>query len=148
MKELKKLKHKGTATLDATNATLSFQIADLKVELALKDEEIRQLKKQQMESLEQIREVTADLGDVLNKARLFDNDIKAEGQISGMKIIPILVNFGCKMETTLGEMQKLFFRSQAEEECQEEDKGTFPRVRGRRGVNCQRHKKFQWQTGI
>ena len=46
VKELKKLKQKGRATLEATNATLSFQVGDLKVELALKDEEICQLKKQ------------------------------------------------------------------------------------------------------
>ena len=52
VKELTKLKKKGIATLEATNATLSSQEADLKVELALKDEEIHQLKKQQMESLE------------------------------------------------------------------------------------------------
>ena len=42
-KELKKLQQKDTATLEATNATLLSQVANLKVVLAKKDEEIRQL---------------------------------------------------------------------------------------------------------
>ena len=53
-------------------------MADLKVELAMKNEEIRQLRVQ-MESLEQIGEVVGNPDDVLNKTRLFDNDIKIEG---------------------------------------------------------------------
>ena len=44
IKELKKLKQWDTATLEATNATLSSHVVELKVELALKDEEIRQPK--------------------------------------------------------------------------------------------------------
>ena len=48
------------------------------MELKAKDEEIRQLRAQ-MESLEKIREVVGTPGDVLNKARFFDNDIKTEG---------------------------------------------------------------------
>ena len=43
-KELKKLEQKDTATLKATNTALSLQVADLRVELSKKDEEIRQLK--------------------------------------------------------------------------------------------------------
>ena len=42
-KELKKLQQKDTATLEATNVTLLSQVADLKVELAMKNEEICQL---------------------------------------------------------------------------------------------------------
>ena len=40
IKELKKLKQKDTTTLEATNTALSLQVADLKVELSKKDEEI------------------------------------------------------------------------------------------------------------
>ena len=46
-------------------------------------------------------------GDVLNKARFFDNDIKIERQVSATKIIPILVSFTMKMETTLRNIWKL-----------------------------------------
>ena len=41
IKELKKLKQQDTAVLEATNATLSSRVLELKVELAVKDEEIR-----------------------------------------------------------------------------------------------------------
>ena len=59
--------------MEATNTTLSSRVVELKVELALKDEEIRQLKEQQTESLEQIWEVIENPVNVLNKAQLFDN---------------------------------------------------------------------------
>ena len=66
-----------------------------------------------MESLEQIREVMGTLGDMLNKARFFDNDIKTKGQVSAAKIIPILVSFTMKMEVALVDIQKLISRSPA-----------------------------------
>ena len=56
-KELKKLKQKDTALLEAANTALRSQVAELKVELGMKDEEIRQLKEQKMEALEQIWEI-------------------------------------------------------------------------------------------
>ena len=100
IKELKKLKQQDKLQLEAPNTTLRSQVADLKVEPAMKNEEIYQLWVQ-MESLERIREVVETLGDVLNKAHLFDNDIKIEGQLLAAKIISILVNFMWKMEAAL-----------------------------------------------
>ena len=79
---------------------MAKEVADLKVELALQKDKIRELKIK-TESLERIREVAGTLGDVLNKARLFDNDIKMEGKIAATKIIPILVVFTRKMEVAL-----------------------------------------------
>ena len=110
VKELKKLKQQDMSTLEATNTTLSSRVAKLRVEMAKKDEEICQLRIQ-TESLERIREAVGNPGNVMNKVRLFDNDIKTKGQLSAAKIIPILVNFVCKMETTLVEIQKLVPRS-------------------------------------
>ena len=81
-------------------------MAELRVEMAKKVEEIFQLRVQ-MESLERIWEVVENSGDVLNKARFFDNDIQTEGQLSATKIIPILLNSARKMETTLVEIRKL-----------------------------------------
>ena len=72
--------------LEATNATLSSQMAKLKVELALKDEEIRQLSGQQMESLEQIREIIGNPGNVLNKACLFDKTSKRRASCQFRKL--------------------------------------------------------------
>ena len=106
-KELKKFKEKDTTSLEGANATLSSQVQELKVVLALKDEEIRELKGQQAESWGWIREVIGNPGEVVNKAHLFDNDVKTEGKLSAQQIITILVKFGHKMEGTLGEMQKL-----------------------------------------
>ena len=42
-KELKMIQHKDTSTLEAANAKLISRVADLKVELVKKDEEICQL---------------------------------------------------------------------------------------------------------
>ena len=66
-----------------------------------------------MESLEQIWEVVGSPGDVLNKVRFFDNDIKTEGQLSAAKIIPILVIFTRKIEIALVDIWKLVSGSQA-----------------------------------
>ena len=49
----------------------------------------------------------------MNKARLFDNDIKTEGEVSTAKIIPILVSFTMEMEVALMDIQKLVSRSPA-----------------------------------
>ena len=65
------------------------------------------LKEQQAECPEEIWEAIGYSGDIINKAHLFDNEIKKEGHLSAQKIITILVRYGHKMETTLGEMRKL-----------------------------------------
>ena len=44
---------------------------------------------------------------MVNKARLFDNEVKTEGQLSAPKIVNVLVEFKRKMEATLVKMQKL-----------------------------------------
>ena len=62
--------------------------------------------------MDQIQEVVGNPGNVLNKAYLFDNDIKTKGQLSTTMIVPILVNFACKMETMLVEIRKLVPGSQ------------------------------------
>ena len=86
-KELEKVvKKKDTTTLEAKNAMLAAQVADLKVEIALKDKEFRQLRAQSKEGLDQIRDFIGNPGNIVNKAQLFDNDIKTEGQLLVPKI--------------------------------------------------------------
>ena len=111
-KELKKLKQEDKSLMQAHNTKLRLQVADLQMELKAKDEEIHQLRAQ-MKSLENIREVVGTPGDVLNKAHLFNNDIKTEGHASVAKIIPILVNFTMKLEAVLVEIRKLLSKSLA-----------------------------------
>ena len=64
--------------MEAANATLSSQIAELKMALILKNDKIQELKGKKAKRLKRIREAIGHPGDVLNKARLFDNDVKAE----------------------------------------------------------------------
>ena len=67
-----------------------------------------------MEALGQIREIVGILGDILNKAHLFDSFIKKEVQMLLPKIIAILVGFQHKMEAVVGDIQKLVPRTLAE----------------------------------
>ena len=106
-RELKKLNEKDTTSLKAANVALSSQVQELKVTLALKKDKIRVLKEQHAESFGWIREAIGYSGDIVNKAHLFDNEVKTEGHLSAQKIITILVKYGHKMEATLGEMRKL-----------------------------------------
>ena len=96
------------------NAQLSGQVADLSQEVKVKDEEIRRLNGQTKESLERIRSFIGNSGDVVNKARLFDNDIRTGGHISAPKIIAVLVEFGRKMEATLSDMRGLLTKATLE----------------------------------
>ena len=82
-------------------------VADLKEEIAEKNEEIRWLNTQSKEGLDWIQKFIGNLGDMVNEARLFDNEVKTEGHLSMSKIVNVLVEFGRKMEATLVEMQKL-----------------------------------------
>ena len=111
-KELKKLKYEDNSKLKAYNTQLKLWVNDLQTIVKAQDKEIRQLRAH-VKSLEKIREVVGTLGNILNKARLFDNNVKARGEVSAAKIIPVLVSFTMKMETTLGEMRKLLSGSPA-----------------------------------
>ena len=93
---------------------LISRMVDLRMELVKKEKEIRQLKEQSKEGLERIQVFMGNPGDCMNKAHFFDNDIKAEVQLSLPKLIAILVSFGHKMEAILGEIWKLVPGSQSE----------------------------------
>ena len=67
--------------MEAVNATLSFQVAELKMALVLKDDKIQELKGEKAERLKRIQEAIGHPSDVLNKAHFFDDDVKAEGQL-------------------------------------------------------------------
>ena len=57
--------------------------------------------------MEGIREAIRHSREIVNKAHLFDSDMKEEGHLSAQKIVMVLVKFGHKMEATLEEMRKL-----------------------------------------
>ena len=74
------------------------------------DKEIEKLRVQ-VKGMEKIREVIGTPGDVLNKARLFDDDVKTGEEVSAAKIVKVLVNLSMKMDAILAEMRKLVARS-------------------------------------
>ena len=78
-KKLEKVvKRKDTTTSEANYAKLAGQVANLDIEIAKKNKEIRQLHAQSKEGLDRIRDFIGNLGDVVNKARFFDNKVKTE----------------------------------------------------------------------
>ena len=99
MKELKKFQEKDTKSLEK-------EVANPKVGLALRKDKINELKVK-TRCLERIKEVVGTPGDVLNKARLFDKDIKTEREVSAAKIVKVLVTFTQKMKIALVDIRKI-----------------------------------------
>ena len=106
IKELKNLKQEDNSELKAHNTQLKVRINDLHATVKAQDEEIRKLRVQ-VKSLKKIWEVIGTPRDVLNKAWLFDDDVKTGGEVIAAKIVKVLVSFSMKMDITLGEMRKL-----------------------------------------
>ena len=107
VKELKKLKEEDTKSL-------KDKVADLTMELVIRKDEIKKLKKR-VGILERIKEVVGTPGDIFNKARLFNEDVKTEGEVSAAKIIKVLVSFTCRMEIALVDIQKIVYGSSTRE---------------------------------
>ena len=51
-----------------------------------------------------------NLGDVVNKAKLFDNDLRKIGLVFGANVINVLVDYSAKMDRILDEMKVHFIR--------------------------------------
>ena len=66
-------------TLEANNMKLVGLVVDLKREITKKEKEIMLLSTQSKEGLDWIQKFIGNLGDLVNKARLFDNKVKTEG---------------------------------------------------------------------
>ena len=96
------------------NTRLTGQVADLTQEVKVKADEIEGMKFRTRESLERIQSFIGNSGDVINKARLFDNDIRTGGHPSAPKIIAVLVEFGRKMDATLADMRGLLSEGSSE----------------------------------
>ena len=105
-KEIRKLKEEGSSKLKAQNEQLKLRITELQGITRAQGAEVERLRARNAD-LGTIREALTLPGDVLNRARLFDEDLKKEGSLSGQKILTILVKYGHKMEATLENMRKL-----------------------------------------
>lgn len=98
-RELKKLQSTDTKALES-------EVADLKLKILLKNDEVEELSKR-LKCFELLQQAIGTPGNVVNKARLFDENIRVEGEISAKKVIKVLVIFTRNMETTLAGMRKL-----------------------------------------
>ena len=68
---------------------------------------MKNFKELRVEALKEIREIVGHLGDILNKAELFNEYINKDVKITMPKVIAILHGFLKKMEAVLGEVWKL-----------------------------------------
>ena len=75
----KVVQQKDVTTLEANNMKLVGLVVDLKREITKKEKEIMLLSTQSKEGLDWIQKFIGNLGDLVNKARLFDNKVKTEG---------------------------------------------------------------------
>lgn len=103
----KVIQQKDTTMLEANNARLAKEMADLKEEDAQNDEDVRYIRLQFQESLTQIWDVIGYPGNKLNKAQRINNKVGTASQLSAPKVVVVLVEFGRKMVATLVEMRKV-----------------------------------------
>ena len=109
-REIKKLQAVETKSLEN-------RIADLRVELAVQSNEIEDLWKQ-VKSFELLKKAIGEPGNVINKARLFNEDVKLDAEVSAAKVIKVLVTFTWKVEIALVEIRKVFFTTAVEDSSQ------------------------------
>ena len=124
-KEIWKLKEEDNSELKTHITHLKLRIVGRQETVKAQDEKIEELKVK-AEAIEQIREYIGHPGDVVNKAHLFDNEVKKEDHLSVQKILTILVKYGYKMEEMLGLMQKLLPDPSAVGTSEPKPKGTVP----------------------
>jgi len=102
-RELKKaLEGKDTEALES-------EITDLKGRILVNHDEIEELRNK-VRSYDLLQNAIGAPGDVVNKARLFDENIRTDGRVSTSKITKVLVTFTRKMDEALAGMRELFSR--------------------------------------
>ncbi len=95
------------------NRILTEQVGTLTKELAGKQEEVQTLRGEAQTRLARIEGYISHSGDIVNKAKLFDVEVRSDGRLSAPKMVAVLVDFSRKMDVTLAEMRKLFPGSSA-----------------------------------
>ena len=98
---------------------LRKEVEDLKNRIKVAEKEVKTARAKQDKSKEVAQKVhgfLGNLGDVLNKARLFDHGLKQPTTDSSVKMMRCMVNYGLKMEKTLKELCALFQPTRAQPE--------------------------------
>ena len=80
---------------------------DLTKDLAQISEKFRYFHAKRQTILNRIRILVGQPGNIVNKARLFDNSYKMDGYVFAAKVILILYTFNVEMHEILSEMKKL-----------------------------------------
>jgi hypothetical protein len=105
-KELEQVKRElDQARMD--NAHLHAQMASMAKELGQKNEEIRKYHAEQTVVFNQIRELVGHPGEVVNKARLYDQLVESGDPTSARQTIPLLVKYSQMMNNLFAEIQKV-----------------------------------------
>jgi hypothetical protein len=89
------------------NAHLHAQMASMAKELGQKNEEIRKYHAEQTAVFNQIRDLVGHPGEVVNKARLYDQLVESGDPTSARQTIPILVKYSRMMNNLFAEIQKV-----------------------------------------
>ena len=104
-KELEQAKREfDQARLD--NAHLQAQMASMADELVQKSEEIRKYHAEQTLIFGWIRELMGHPGEIVNKARLYDQLVESNDPVSARQTIPILVKYSRMMNNMFADIQK------------------------------------------
>jgi hypothetical protein len=76
-------------------------------ELSQKNEEIRKYHAEQVVVFSRIRELVGHPGEIVNKARLYDQLVESEEPVSARQTIPILMKYSRMMNNLFAEIQKV-----------------------------------------
>ena len=99
--------------------TLWKEMDELRNRIAAVEEEAKIARAEQDKSKEVAQKIhgyLGFLGDVLNKARLYDHGLKQPTTDSGMKMMRCMVDYGLKLEKTLKELRALLHPTGAQPE--------------------------------
>ena len=89
------------------NAHLHAQVAAMLEELGQKSEDIRKYHAEQTVVFSWIRELIGHPGEIVNKARLYDQLVESEDLVSTRQTIPILVKYSQMMNNLFADIQKV-----------------------------------------
>jgi hypothetical protein len=89
------------------NAHLHAQMASMAEELGQKSEEIRKYHAEQTVVFTRIRELIGHPGEIVNKARLYDQLVESGEPVSARPTIPIIVKYSRMMNNLFAEIQKV-----------------------------------------
>jgi hypothetical protein len=89
------------------NAQLHAQMASMAEELGQKSEEIRKYHAEQTVVFTRIRELIGHPGEIVNKARMYDQQVESRDPVSTRQTIPILVKYSRMMNNLFTEIQKV-----------------------------------------